>query len=140
MGISIEAQKYEFSDYVKNVKFMCRLGLVRTTSVIKSNDFLYRFCPEYYMEKKVVKELHDVTYSVIDKKMNSQSKSKIQDAINVSDDPSEGKKRKMTFLDILLKSNVEGNPLTREDIREEVDTFMFEVCVLCFEYCILIGF
>lgn len=35
--------------------------------------------------------------------------------------------KKMALLDILLKSSVDGQPLSNEDIREEVDTFMFGV-------------
>lgn len=45
--------------------------------------------------------------------------------VNVNDI---GEKKKMALLDILLQSNVNGNPLTNEEIRQEVDTFMFEVC------------
>ena len=54
----------------------------------------------------------------------------------------EGVKKKMALLDVLLKSTVNGQPLSNEDIREEVDTFMFEghdttTAGICFTlYCI----
>lgn len=37
-----------------------------------------------------------------------------------------GLKKRMTFLDVLLQSTIDGQPLSNEDIREEVDTFTFE--------------
>lgn len=35
-------------------------------------------------------------------------------------------KRKLALLDVLLHSTIDGQPLSNMDIREEVDTFMFE--------------
>lgn len=123
MGVTVEAQKYANSKYVKNVKKMCRIGVERGASLIKTSDLLYLLTPDYYQERQAIKELHAVTNNIIESRMN-----KLKDASNVKlNEDDIGRKDKLTFLDILLKSTVDGKPLSQEDISEEVNTFMFEV-------------
>ncbi|VEN41620.1 unnamed protein product [Callosobruchus maculatus] len=122
MGVELRAQDLENSEYVHNVKTMCRITQDRSLSVFKSNDLFYPLFPDYYIERNAVKHLHNVTYSVIDSRMQA-----LKDSFDAREEYDElGKKKRMAFLDILLQSKIDGRPLSRDDVREEVDTFMFE--------------
>lgn len=77
-------------------------------------------------QTKVLKILHGFTDSVIvARRAELTNKPKvIKDEDSVDDDV--GAKKKLALLDVLLQSTIDGRPLSNLDIREEVDTFMFE--------------
>ncbi|VEN40924.1 unnamed protein product [Callosobruchus maculatus] len=123
MGVTVNAQNDEDSQYVRDIKLLLKVLSERAISVLKGSKLLFPLFPDYYHVKQAVKHLHSVTYSVIDSR-----REKLNQAQNKHSefDDDIGRKKKMAFLDILLKSTVDGQPLSRDDIREEVDTFMFE--------------
>ncbi|XP_072387893.1 cytochrome P450 4d2-like isoform X2 [Diabrotica undecimpunctata] len=119
MGIQINAQESQTSKYVKSVNTMCEIFIDRVTSPMP--NFLYRFTPNYYREQKAIKILHDQTDKIIDTKIREKSKNG-----NIHyNQQDESTRKRLAFLDLLLESTIDGNPLSRLAIREEVDTFMF---------------
>jgi len=93
-------------------------------------DFLYNLTPTKRRQDELIKILHDFTDKVIVNRREELLKSKnnnVDKNNNIIDENDDiGAKKKMAFLDVLLHSSIDGKPLTNMDIREEVDTFMFE--------------
>lgn len=84
-------------------------------------DFIYKFTEMYRNEKKCLKVLHDFTDNVIKARrevLMTEEKTDVNQDIGI--------KKKKALLDFLLQASIDGKPLTDQDIREEVDTFMFE--------------
>uniref|UniRef100_A0A182YJX2 Uncharacterized protein n=1 Tax=Anopheles stephensi TaxID=30069 RepID=A0A182YJX2_ANOST len=127
MGTTVDAQHNPDNQYVQNVKRMAVLVLLRTISIVGPYPTLYNiFHPNAWEQRRVIKQLHDFTDNVIRSRREQLAKEKSE---NVAFDLTEENlysKRKLTFLDLLLNVTVEGKPLSNLDIREEVDTFMFE--------------
>ncbi|KAF2895443.1 hypothetical protein ILUMI_10730, partial [Ignelater luminosus] len=124
MGTILNAQEGTNSEYTRSVKEMCRIFVIRIASAIKSSDFLYYLSLDYQKEKKALKILHNYTNSVIAlRKEQLKNVTKVEKEEDVDDC---GIKKRKTFLDLLLQYRMDGQAISDEDIRQEVDTFMFE--------------
>ncbi|XP_050501561.1 cytochrome P450 4C1-like isoform X2 [Diabrotica virgifera virgifera] len=121
MGIKLNAQTDSTSPYVRSTRSMCSIIVERILSPLDPS--LYPLTLNYYREKIALKVLHAYTDSVIDKKISEKKK---KTEILVDKNTNIGIKKKQAFLDLLLDYTMDGEPLLRTDIREEVDTFMFE--------------
>lgn len=118
MGTSVNAQLNSESEYVISVNHLCRILAERAFSAVQQFDWMYVFTENYRTEMKSIKILHNYTKSVI-KKRKEEYKNRLKN----NEEP---KKRRKAFLDMLLEANMEKKLMSDNDIRQEVDTFMFE--------------
>ncbi|XP_014387727.1 PREDICTED: cytochrome P450 4V2 [Myotis brandtii] len=125
MGKSIDAQTNDDSEYVRAVYRMSDLLHRRMRTFWLWHDVLYLLFKEGRDHKRNLKILHNFTTNVNERGANEIKR----DEERKSDDKGttlSNRKRK-AFLDLLLNvMDDEGNKLSLEAIREEVDTFMFE--------------
>lgn len=123
MGKNIDAQRNDDSDYVRAVYSMSDIILHRMKLPWLWLDSVFHMFKEGMEHKKSLKILHDFSNSVITERANEFEREEKRKAENNST----SKTKRKAFLDLLLNvTDEEGNKLSHEDIREEVDTFMFE--------------
>ncbi|GLG98484.1 Cytochrome P450 4C1 [Gryllus bimaculatus] len=136
MGVELHAQTENYaSSYLKSVRGMCEIYVKRSTSPWLYPQHVYNLSSYYRRERKNLKILHGMTNEVIKRRkrqldedptlleenVDELGKNKIYKKLTFL-----GRKRKLAFLDLLLRASRNGIELSDEDIREEVDTFMFE--------------
>jgi cytochrome P450 family 4 len=124
MGVKIHAQTNSESEYVKAVKDISSIITLRHYNFLLRSNWIFKLSPLYQKQRKTLKILHGFVNNVIVSRRKELVKQKVQVGREIEDDV--GCKRKLALLDVLLQSEIDGKPLTNMDIREEVNTFMFE--------------
>ncbi|CAG9854206.1 unnamed protein product [Phyllotreta striolata] len=121
MGTKLNAQMNGEPQYVEAAKLTCQIIVERGFSPL--HPVFYPFTYNFYRERKALKVLHSYSEAVIDQKMQEMNDSTENQSEQSEDDI--GIKKKVSFLDLLLRATCDGKPLSKADIRDEVDTFMF---------------
>ncbi|XP_062047245.1 cytochrome P450 4A7 [Lepus europaeus] len=105
--------------YIQAVRELSDLALQRVRNVFHQSDFLYRLSPEGRLAHRACQLAHEHTDRVI-----KQRKAQLQQEGELE---KVSRKRRLDFLDVLLFAKMEnGSSLSDQDLRAEVDTFMFE--------------
>lgn len=129
MGTSINAQDATENGYVRAVYKMAELVIRRLIRPWLRPQFIYDMTDDGKESEAHLKTLHDFTTSVIQQRKRQrrlENNAAADTALKTSDADDVfmmGKRKRLAFLDLLLD---ESHGLTEADIREEVDTFMFE--------------
>ncbi|PNF35384.1 Cytochrome P450 4C1 [Cryptotermes secundus] len=125
MGTPVNAQEEaESSTYVRALYDISRLITRRVPRPWLHNDFLYKLTRDGRRHNECLEVLHGFTKKVI----QERKKTRLNSSRTISEqqeDEGIGKKKRLAFLDMLLDASEGGTKLTDEEIREEVDTFMF---------------
>ncbi|XP_024875329.1 cytochrome P450 4C1-like, partial [Temnothorax curvispinosus] len=125
MGVNIRAQE-TVTKYHSTVDKASASIINRLLTPWYWPDWLYYSLPVGKKFKSTIDLLHDFTKGVINKKKaERQSQNGYTD--NEDNELNIGKRKRKAFLDLLLDQNAKDDiPLTDDELRAQVDTFMFE--------------
>uniref|UniRef100_A0A8D8U0I8 Cytochrome P450 4C1 n=2 Tax=Cacopsylla melanoneura TaxID=428564 RepID=A0A8D8U0I8_9HEMI len=125
MGIEVHAQGKSDSEYVRSVYEIAHLVVQRGIRPWLWPNFLFGLTEFGKRHQTCLNVLHGFSRRVIEERKRERVGREKGEAD--ADEDQWGKKRRVAFLDLLIdESEKSETPLTNEEIREEVDTFMFE--------------
>ncbi|XKL63085.1 hypothetical protein PGB90_005449 [Kerria lacca] len=123
MGVPVYAQNETKSEYVKAIYEISELTVLRARKPWLWYTPIFKFSDDGKKYFESLNILHSFSRKVIQDRKQYLSKEMTQ---KLSDTDEIGTKKRLAFLDLLLEAAADGDVLTDEEIREEVDTFMFE--------------
>ncbi|XP_058818787.1 cytochrome P450 4C1-like [Topomyia yanbarensis] len=130
MGVKVNAQTAGENEYAKAIYDISELFLQRIIRPWLYPNFMFKLSKYGRKHKKVLDIIHGYTKKVIRDRKEALLRKRTIAGNGAS--PAEvtediyGAKKRLAFLDLLLQGNEKNNQLTDDDVREEVDTFMFE--------------
>ncbi|XP_047469313.1 cytochrome P450 4C1-like [Penaeus chinensis] len=126
MGRVLGAQADIESQYVKALYRIGTLVQQRQSRPWLQPDILFKLSGYQKEHDACLKVLHEFSNETIkSRRLDYLERQKNKDQ-NTAEDEAIGKKKRLAFLDLLLEYSENVSRLSNEDIREEVDTFMFE--------------
>lgn len=127
MGTQLDSDKSSSTvEYKSAIMEIGSLLLSRLTRVWLHNEYLFRKLPIGKRFEKCLHHVHSFADNVIMERKKNWKPG--QGAFTGDDDVYIGGKRRLAMLDLLLEAENKGE-IDLEGIREEVNTFMFEVIV-----------
>ncbi|XP_011858141.1 PREDICTED: cytochrome P450 4C1-like isoform X2 [Vollenhovia emeryi] len=133
MGTSLRDLGMIQQRYLEAVHQMGEFFIYRLVRPWLYNDWTFLLTPKGRKQRKILKTLHGFTEQVIaDRKLyhertNGRYLLSFVNETSIEGDiqPTEIRRKRLAMLDLLIKASRES-AMTDLDIREEVDTFMFE--------------
>ncbi|CAB3360551.1 Hypothetical predicted protein [Cloeon dipterum] len=145
MGTPIQAQSNERLEIVSAIHKLEEIGIYRMIRPWLLSDWIFMFTKKGREQIKYKNILHSFTDKVIKERkqlIEQQKKEEGKLAVVKEGEESDfGRKKRAIFMDLLIESSDNGNLLTDEDIREEVNTFMFagqNTTQLAINYCLFL--
>ncbi|XP_017011594.2 probable cytochrome P450 4d20 [Drosophila takahashii] len=130
MGVQVNAQNDPDFPYIKALKSVVYIQPDRMYKFSQRYDWLFPLAAPLLHRRLLsdIRVMHDFTDKVIRERRETVERAKADGSYRPLSlgDAEIGRKSQMALLDILLQSTINNEPLNDADIREEVDTFMFE--------------
>ncbi|XP_076824675.1 leukotriene-B4 omega-hydroxylase 3-like [Clavelina lepadiformis] len=130
MSSTTDCQKIKGHPYIKSIHALSKISVKRLDQPLYLIDWLFWLLPIGRRYRKEIEFVHSYTAKIISdrRKQLTQTVGSIQTIATEENDEVFSKQRKvLDFIDVLLQSKDEdGSGLSDKEIRDEVDTFLFE--------------